>query len=154
MIAKLLKANGKIVHQPTVRSLTEEEQLDEKHQELRQQFDQNIKRKLGERIDKGDVGEEYQTPTFDSYQDDDDPPVDYALERDSVNTDAYDKYLHTEVLLSKGDKMVTGTVKRRKVNSSGEFIGKAAANPILDMRVYDVQFPRRFGSSNLSQCSC
>ena len=37
--------------------------------------------------------------------------------------------------------MMTATVKRRKLNEDGEFIGKANSNPILDTRVYEVQFP-------------
>ena len=37
--------------------------------------------------------------------------------------------------------MVTATVKQRKLNEDGQYIGKANANPILNTRVCKVQFP-------------
>ena len=51
-----------------------------------------------------------------------------------------DQYVGAEVQLSKGNRVVIGTVKRRKTNN-GLVVGKANSNPILDTRTYDVEFP-------------
>ena len=54
-----------------------------------------------------------------------------------------DNYLSAEVLLPQGDKMVTGTVKSRKRNADGTVRGEGHSNPMLDTRVYHVEFPDR-----------
>jgi hypothetical protein len=48
--------------------------------------------------------------------------------------------IQAEVQLSKGNEVVTGIVKRRKLNGRVT-AGKTHANPIPDTRTYDVQFP-------------
>ena len=141
MTAKILKANGQVVHRSTLRGLTEEELLSDEHKKLREEYDKGINVKLGERIKENEIPEEYDTPSFEAYEDDVDPLQDYSPDREDVDVDAYDRYLNAEVLLPKGDKMVTATVKQRKLNEDGQYIGKANANPILDTRVYEVQFP-------------
>jgi hypothetical protein len=45
------------------------------------------------------------------------------------------------VQLSIGDKVHTGKVTRRKRGLDGAARGKAIANPILDTRTYNVEFP-------------
>jgi hypothetical protein len=53
----------------------------------------------------------------------------------------YDNLINAEVLLSKGDILLPAKVIGRKRDSSGNPIGIANANPILDTRIYNVEFP-------------
>ena len=52
-----------------------------------------------------------------------------------------DQYLGARVRVPKGDEFIAGTVLRRKRDHSGNFIGHANDNPMLDSRIYEVQFP-------------
>jgi hypothetical protein len=66
--------------------------------------------------------------------------VPFIADIDDAGSDTFDQYVGAEVQLSKGNEVVTGIVKRRKVNGRVT-AGKAHANPILDTRTYNVQFP-------------
>jgi hypothetical protein len=62
-------------------------------------------------------------------------------ERDDFTPEAYDTLITAEVLLPKGDILLPGIVVGRKRDEAGNPVGLANANPILDTRVYNVQFP-------------
>ena len=51
-----------------------------------------------------------------------------------------DQYVGAEVRLPLGDKVGQGLVKRRKTHPDGSDLGTANPNPILDTRVYEVEF--------------
>ena len=59
----------------------------------------------------------------------------------NYDSESYDNLISAEVRLQRNDKIETGVVIERKRDSSGNFIGNSNANPILDTRVYTVQFP-------------
>jgi hypothetical protein len=61
-------------------------------------------------------------------------------EADDYTEEAFDKYITAQVLLPKGDSFQTGQVKRRKRDHNGDPTGRADSNPILDTRVYEVEF--------------
>ena len=63
-----------------------------------------------------------------------------------VNDDLYDeskdRYIGLKVPLPIGGEIKEGTVKRRKRDdNSDELIGTAHSNPLLDSRLYEVEFP-------------
>jgi hypothetical protein len=58
-------------------------------------------------------------------------------EADDYDADTFDKYIGAETLLSSGDSMLRGIVKARKRGDDG----KSNSNPLLDTRLYDVEFP-------------
>ena len=60
--------------------------------------------------------------------------------KDEPTPITYDTYIGGEAVLPKGNDMVTGTVKSRVKDFEGQPIGKADKNPILDTRVYNVEF--------------
>jgi hypothetical protein len=60
---------------------------------------------------------------------------------DEHDVDAYDQYVGAIVQLSIGYKVQTGKVTGRKRGLDGLARGKASANPILDTRTYNVEFP-------------
>jgi hypothetical protein len=60
---------------------------------------------------------------------------------DAYDHDAFDRYLSTEVILPSGDLLLCGRVTSRKRDANGNPLGKANQNPILDTRLYNVEFP-------------
>jgi hypothetical protein len=66
------------------------------------------------------------------------PDIDNLDEHD---IDTYDQYVGASVQLSTGYKVQTGKVTGRKRGLDGVVRGKASANPILDTRTYNVEFP-------------
>ena len=62
----------------------------------------------------------------------------------------------SEVVLPKRNDMVSGTVKSRVKDFEGQPIGKALKNPILDTRVYNVEFSdtevAEFGAHIIAEC--
>lgn len=62
-------------------------------------------------------------------------------EMDSFTPESYDEYLSAQVILPCGDTMQHGEVVRCRQDHGGRPIGKRNANPILDTREYEVQFP-------------
>ena len=82
------------------------------------------------------------TPTHDPYGDDEEEHIrEPAPDADDVTSEMLDKYISTEFLLTQGDAMTTGTVRRRKWDRGGDLHSTAHYNPILDMQSYKVEFP-------------
>ena len=85
--------------------------------------------------------EDYSTPEYKLYEDDDGDGVPHTREyEDELTPITYDTYIGAEVVLPKGNDMVCGTVKSSVKDIEGQPIGKADKNPILDTRVYNVEF--------------
>jgi hypothetical protein len=61
-------------------------------------------------------------------------------EADAFTPELFDNLLSAKVLLPKGCVLVPTTVIGQKRDTQGNPIGVASSNPILDTRVYDVQF--------------
>jgi hypothetical protein len=87
--------------------------------------------------------EHFDTPTFETYADDDDGEFPQAIDADAVESDpdTYDPYIGASVNLPIGDRMVNAKVRERKRAPDGSLTGKAHKNPILDTRTYQVEFP-------------
>jgi hypothetical protein len=61
-------------------------------------------------------------------------------EGDAFTIDAYDKYIGAQLDMPLMDAMANATVKARKRDHEGNPIGSSNANPLLDTRVYEVEF--------------
>jgi hypothetical protein len=83
------------------------------------------------------------TPTHDCYEDKKEPAFEMPDidNLDENDVDIYDQYVGASVQLSIGDKVQTGKVTGRKRGLYGVARGKASANPILETRTYNVEFP-------------
>ena len=67
-----------------------------------------------------DFEEDYSTPEFELYEDDDGNGVPHAKEcKDEPTPITYDTYIGAEVVLPKGDDMISGTVKSRVKDFEG-----------------------------------
>ena len=61
-------------------------------------------------------------------------------EVDDISPEAKENYIGAEIIISHGDTVAQGIVRRRKRDVEGNTIGRANRNPILDTRAYEVEF--------------
>ena len=91
------------------------------------------------------------------YEDDDDGAIGHAKEAEEEPTPiSFDNYIGAEVTLPRGDEMVSGTVKSRVKDHEGDPVGIDNWNPILDTRVYEVEFTDggqvELGTNIIAEC--
>jgi len=143
MTRKVIKRNGEIVFQSTVRSLTPDEMADPVRAKEREEFCETLNAALGEPLTEDDLSSDpdYETPELDSYEDETNGKVPFVPDIDGADADTYDQYVGAYVELPTGDKMQTRKVISRKRGADGDIKGVANTNPILDLRTYEVEFP-------------
>eukprot|EP00978_Attheya_sp_CCMP212_P012603 scaffold31521_cov55-Attheya_sp.AAC.2 len=108
-------------------------------------FDRNIMKALVDLADGKDFPDELDVETpvgvgipYEGYDDEGVKPM---PDRDKDDSEIFDNYVSSEVLLPRGDLISTGHVVGRKRELDGTVKGKANCNPILDTRTYQVEFP-------------
>ncbi len=75
-------------------------------------------------------------PAFESFD------ADYLQpEAEDFDAETFNNYISAQFLLSKGYNLVLARVIKRKQENNGNTIGHSNNNPLLDTRVYAVQFP-------------
>jgi Reverse transcriptase (RNA-dependent DNA polymerase) len=139
MTSKILNEKGNILHRSSFRSLTRTEEDNPEEKIKRRTFDQTIGEILGPNMQPEDIPED-ETPEHERYEEEDGTKT-VIEDRDEIDQQAIDMYLHAEVLLPIAGEMLTGRVVRRKRDADGNLIGKSATNPFLDTRMYVVSFP-------------
>ena len=137
--------SGDVIPFASCRPLTEIEKKDpvEKKKRKREEFDVAIRECHGDSINNIENSKEDIAPahvdvgeTMEPYEDDDEIP---RVIPDADN-DVYDNYVQAELQLPNGERMDRARVIRRHRNAGGNLIGNRNDNPILDTRVYDVEF--------------
>lgn len=135
---------GQVLARTSIQKLT--------HDELRSpatitelaQFDEKVQTKLGKPI--MEITDENPNSCLQDIIEDEEviEPYDIQMSREEddlyPDQDTYDQYITSQVLLPRGDNNEKGTVKRQKRDADGNVVGRANANPILDTRVYEVEF--------------
>ena len=145
MSSKILTDKGKVIHRTSVWPLSVEKSHDPSFQAQKEQFDDNLRQVLGQRMEGlapgDDVDDEYatETPHYQPYEDDEQEDV-TKPEMDEYTTDSYDKLISAKVMLPLGDSLRPGQVVRRKRDADGKLIGRTSTNPILDTSMYEVEF--------------
>jgi hypothetical protein len=149
MTRKIPKKNGMVMYRSSVRSLTQDEIQSPTKQKKRQEFDIAIEDKFGPAMNKDDFQDDpdyadFVTPTFECYEDDGVPTskmpdIDDIKKEHDVNT--YDHYVGAHVRVPIGNEIKSGKVLRRKRDLDGTVRGRANANPMLDTRNYEIEFP-------------
>lgn len=84
-------------------------------------------------IDLEDVIEELDWEAFDKNLE--------SPEADDYTPEELDELIGAEIQVAKGDSVLMGRVKHRARDEDGRPIGERNSNPILDTRLYEVQFP-------------
>ena len=95
-----------------IRYLAEDKQSRPEERKKRESYDHMIHSRLGSPASTQDFEEDYSTPEFELYEDGDGNGVPHAEEcKDEPTPIMYDTYIGAEVVLQKGNDMVSGTVK-------------------------------------------
>jgi hypothetical protein len=141
MTAKILKANGEVVHRSTYRSLTDEEIETEKAE--RDEFDKLVQERYGEPMEAADFEiplEDIEAVPKDLYEDDEEKPT-HVPDIDNITPEQGDEYVGAEVKLTRNGIQQNARVTKRKRGEHGQLQGTRNENPILDTRTYEVEFP-------------
>ena len=132
--------SGDVVPFATIRPLTDAEKRCPIEQRKRSEFDQAVRLRHGDSINSVEGDEDVQDneigETMDPYEDDEEAPRNIP----DADDNAYDNYVSAELQLANGDRMERAKVLRRHRNADGDTIGTRDDNPVLDTRVYDVEF--------------
>lgn len=138
----VLTLNGEIIPRQTCRPLKTEEIHSPTEQRKRDAFDESIRHLMGDSLrnvvqpdDKNDDTYVF-GDTYEPYEDEEE----VARSIPESDNGAYDEKLFMELVLPNQDKMMNAKVIARTKDSSGHVKGEKHENPILDTRVYDVQF--------------
>ncbi len=141
----LLPQSGIPIERTTIQEIPIEENTEIFRQEL-QTFDKILNRKLQSYSDDGiNVLNSFRLYRAD--EDDDSileeviSPEAQVREVDEIEPDAYDEFLLTEPLLIHDGQTTRGTVIGRKRDMDGNLIGTYNNNPLLNSRIYMVEFP-------------
>jgi hypothetical protein len=146
----ILPASCKPIARSTVSPLTEEELRKATVQEEMKLLDTAIEAKIGNKRPASEVEKEFDKlhpeipeDIFLGDQEDEESEENDASirEADDFTPESYDKYLTAEVMLPNGGELVRAKVTSRKRDVDGNPVGKSHSNPLLDSRLYDVEFP-------------
>ena len=150
MAFRILKSNGHVVTKKSVWALTPDEQKDLQVMADLAQLEADVKSKIGDRLRDGDVPDDLQdnleAPPNYLFDDIDEPNVEPAEpeasrpEADDYTPEAYDQYLTAKVLLPHGGESARATVVARAKDADGVPIGRRNPNPLLDTRLYQVEY--------------
>ena len=140
---KILKMNGKVVHQYICWSLPAQDM--NKQEDLRHEFDKKTEEKLGPNamVKYFDDINMVETPTFEIYGGNDGVKgtPDKLPEDLEPTPDLWsDVNLNASIVFPRGDNMDRGEVVSWKQDVDGNSIVRENANPILDSRWYEVEF--------------
>ena len=141
MCSKILKQNAEVVYRTSVFPLSLEDNNNESVTILKNKFNESIHQRLGDPQHEPNPPDEssLDTPHYNPYEDPttSTTPLDDA---DSMDHEAFDRYLTARVLIPRGDALEQGIVKQRKRDNDGNLIGRSHSNPLLDTSIYDVEF--------------
>jgi len=156
----ILTSSGHVISCVTVQRLTNAEQQTDEWKKKMNNYDKKVKERLD--ISNFIISRDEEKPFNSLSLGDDDPEFEQEFMKTSHNPmqvdddgqhgcnsddkkhtiDSFDPYLNMEIGLPRGDddNLMHATVKRRVVDDDGVPIGKANKNPILDSRMYEVEF--------------
>lgn len=158
----VIKENGQFIARSSVVPLSQAELDSAEFQRLLNTFTLELERRIGDHnkaLVTNDIIVDDTDPINDNFSDGVDQANPLASEGETLPWDAVDSDIPKEVtssdrameeldefigakvklMTSEGEQMVTVTSRKR--NHSGALIGKKNKNPILDSRIYNVQFP-------------
>ena len=154
MCSWILQENGIVIARSTTQRVTADEKCTTSFQNRLKVFDEKANNAL--RVKANDKllisllekNPDYHETSFHQDEDGSDLESYEPIEKDAIMLDAdefpgdtFDEYIQAEVLLPKGGEYITATVSKRKRAADGKLIGKRHSNPLLDTRIYEVQFP-------------
>ena len=120
--------------------------LDKNGSDAWEQFMARVYKKLGSQVlprELEDIGLE-NTQQYDLYKDETQNKQKFPQLAEELEPmpEVRDYYIGAEIMLPRGDKMERGHVVAWSHDASWNVMGKAHTNPILDARMYQVEFAR------------
>jgi len=159
----VLSKNAVPIVRSTIQSIPDDEQLMETFKAQAQLLDDKIVSKFGEPPSEDAIhtyilndpndeeGPEHITPEYAPMEPDVKVP-----DADEWEPESYDQYKAAEVRLPRDGMEVIGTVVARKRDHDGNPMGCSHSNPILDTRVYQVNFPdgnsAEYSTNMIAEC--
>ena len=156
---KVINSNAEILARSTVIKLSDEDKSKHDMKQKINSLNESIRLKLGtyEKANLDDVSQEQLEIYRHLFEGDDDPhpnenidlversvipEADNEAYNDSLSEELNDRYLGLNVLLPQGGKLQEAKVVSRKRTHDGKMLtGQEHSNPILDSRIYNVEFP-------------
>ena len=149
----ILTISGHVISCVTVQRLTEDEKKTEEWKTLMSDYD----KKISERLDAKDVENEnnpsdiceFNRLSMNNYDQSFIDEMNKVIADETIpqadninNSDVLDGYVNMEVALPRGEegKLEHAIVKKRAVDRDGKPIGVANNNPLLDSRIYEVEY--------------
>ena len=88
-----------------------------------------------------DIGLE-STPQYDPYENETQNKQTFSKVAKELEpmSEVRNHYIGAEILLSKENKMAIGHIVAHSHDASGNIMGRTQANPVLDTKIYQVQF--------------
>ncbi len=142
MTAKILTPTGKVVHRSTYRALMPEELADPVEQDCMKAFLRKADEQWVGRLNRGHLEEVglIDTPDTDPYLDNQQTNKTFPAIKEEVIPKTGGGYIQASIMIPKGNTFAHGTVVSCKRKAEGKIIGHAHDNPILDSRLYDIEF--------------
>ncbi len=145
----VLKSNGNVVPRRTLRPLQVDKLHNATEAKKREVFDGLIERRWGTSITPPIVDTTSDDEHWEEYEDDDEVARIVPEIEDSVDSTgrlfnqqpAYNKLIHAEVQLQKGNDISHAKVTQRALGPDGTVAGRYDENPMLNSIVYEVEFP-------------
>ncbi len=139
----ILTENGKPIVRSSIQPVSHVEWSKKDVKDSVRALNQRIIEEIGE-VELPDLLVELQD-TYDVFE-----PVEPEAckpEIEDYTPEAYDALISAELMLPKGDILLPAKVMSRKRDENGNPIGVSNTNPILDTRVYEVQFSDGYSES-------
>jgi hypothetical protein len=157
----ILTKTGKIIVRKSVWGLSEDDFANPDIKIRLVDLDEGIRSKIGDDLTEEDIDPELRgsmpevsDDVFDDEDGNHNDPGDHPSPEevtDDHTPESYDEFLTAQVLLPQGGEAKKATVFGRKRDHDGRPIGKRHANPLLDTRLYEVEFPEGRSYSVLSE---
>ena len=148
----ILTISGHVISCVTVQRLTEDEKHTDEWRGLIVDYDERIKERLDIKNPETTNPEEiceFNRLSMDGYDKEFIDDVNRVISDDTIpeqdnriNTDVLDGYVNMEIALPRSEegKLEDAIVKKRAVDRGGIPIGVANSNPMLDSRIYEVEY--------------
>ena len=143
-MAKILNENGQVFHRSTYWPVTSDKLLDRDRSDAWEQFIARVYERLGSHIlprALEDVVLE-NTPQYDPYEDVTQNKQSFPQLTEELEPmpEVGDYYIGAEIMSPRGDQMARSHVVGRTWDANINVMGRSHTNPILDMKMYQVEF--------------
>ena len=144
MTTKIFPENGQVLHRSTYQPSNPDELLDKDGSDAQEPLMARVHERLGSCVLPRNLEDLWieNTPQYDPYEDETQNNESFPKLAEELEPmpEVGDHYIGAEILLLRGDQMAKGHVLVRSIDAKGKVMGRSHTNPILDMRMYRIEF--------------